>query len=360
MKNKYFLGPIIIGITSFVIASFLLLKLGISYNDDTQTSSFYTYKVIKKRSKIKKDSIKKDTLIIDTIYFNNKIGLAYKAKSNIKYISPSNVFFNRNPKFLLWIFLIVTLFAISNSLILGLYDKIKLEIKSINKKEIYFLLFLSLVVSLSTYLLYLNAPNMLLPKDLMQEFGVLLNKPTFTIMILSLPTLFLAIMCVLGILAQGVNVEKIKIDRNNKEEAIDEFINIKNALNDYLGVLGLVVTSGIIITTSIYQRTFNDYFITNGSLELFPKDFVYLFGFLFSFAILITYVPVYLRIIKKGNKIISEINPIDLQNIEKWNKDNISYMNLLGVKIDTVEGVYTSIKIFAPMLTSIITSNLSL
>jgi len=366
MKNKHFLTPIALGIISFVVTLLILLKFGISYDDKTHKSKFFTYKIVENKYAPNKDSIsegviKFDTIFVDTVYFNNNLALEYfnknKEKINLK---ASNIFFNQNPKFLLWIFLMVSLFSISLSLIYGLWNKIKLESKIVKLKDIYILLSISISVSLSTYLLYLNVPNMFLPKAIMEEFGILLKNPTFTIIALSIPTLILGIICMLGVLIQGVKIDSINITKENKKKAIDQFMNIKNSLNEYLGILGIVVTSGIIITTSVYQRTFNDYLISHNNFELFPKDFIYLFGLLFSFAIIIIYVPIYSRLIKKGNELISEISPINIQDIGKWNIEKESYSKLFGVKINNVEGVYTSLKVFAPLLTSIVTSNLSL
>lgn len=290
---------------------------------------------------------------VDTLSYNDAYKLTILKDDNQKMIQ-SELLFNQNPNFLLYIFFLTFFASTSLSLIFPLIVRTKKKLGMLLKKEVIGYAILSLLITIGIFGICNYIPFAWHPQEIMEHLGILLKHPVPTLMALLSPLLILATICIFGIFGVSSAITKKDFSAENKKESIQSFCRYKKLLNEYILIFGLFIASGSIILSSLLADTINNYVINNSSIQLVPNEFVYLYGLAFTGAILIIYVPVYLKIREIGSSFVSTINPIDYDNLEDWNKNNDTYLNTLGIAGSAWDGVKTSLKILSPIITSIL------
>jgi len=293
--------------------------------------------------------------VVDTLHYNIPYKLIEVKNDNQKMI-PSELLFNQNPNFLLYIFFLTFFSSVSLSLIFPLIFRTKKKLGILARKEVIFYAILSLLITAGIFGVCNYIPHAWHPQSFMKHLGVLLKYPVPTLMILLCPLLILAAICLFGVFGVSSAIKKIDFSSENKETSIQSFREYKKLLDEYILIFGLFVASGSIILASVLADTINNFIISNSSFKLVPDEFVYLNGLAFTGAILIVYVPVYLKVREIGTQLVSKFNPVDYDNLEVWNKRNNAYLNTLDIAGNVWDGTKTSLKILAPIIASILTT----
>src|SRR5215467_9448038 len=82
-----------------------------------------------------KDASNKNLLYLDTIYINNYFEITGIKDSN-DVTMPNSIFFNKNPKTLLWYFLLITLSSLSCAFLVPLINKVGVIMRDLNKPKV--------------------------------------------------------------------------------------------------------------------------------------------------------------------------------------------------------------------------------
>jgi hypothetical protein len=96
-----------------------------------------------------------------------------------------------------------------------------------------------------------------------------------------------------------------------------------------------------ILTTDAMKRSINAEIKTN--IEIFPSEFVYIYGLVFTFYLAIFYLPVFYHLRKKG-----ELLAADVAQTEKENADSAFF-----IKETPLQNFITVFSILSPIITSL-------
>ncbi|MBO3696829.1 hypothetical protein [Roseivirga sp. E12] len=230
------------------------------------------------------------------------------------------------------------------------------KLRMLTRKEVILYAIVSLLITIGVFGVCNYIPHAWHPQSIMKHLGILLKYPVETLMIFLFPLLILAAICLFGIFGVSSEIKKSDFSIEDKETSFKSFRRYKTLLDEYILIFGVFVASGSIILASALADTINNFIVSNSSFKFVPDEFVYLYGLAFTGAILIVYVPVYLKVREIGTQLVYRLNPIDYEDIEAWNKRNEAYLNTLDIAGNAWDGTKTSLKILSPIIASILTT----
>ena len=277
---------------------------------------------------------------LDTIEFNPK---------------PWQIFYNRNPQILLWLFLIITLSSVSFAFIAPLIYKLSARIKALPQKHLAVSIILG--VFLFTSLLFvLDQGNSYTytAKGIMSDMKILFKYPTQTFLILLLPVFIVGSLCISGILLTAYSTSNLIPSHTNKEQLVDTFRQLRNDMNQFLLILGLLAASGSVITTSALRNSINHFLIGSSPFELIPVEIVYVYSLLFTLFIVVAYIPAYYTMTNTGKKIAETLNPFSLSALPDWNTKKIILEEHLGLKATLKENLSSALIVISPLVSALI------
>ena len=95
-----------------------------------------------------------------------------------------------------------------------------------------------------------------------------------------------------------------------------------------------------------------------GLKDIFPSEFVILFGLYWTFFLALGYVPVYAKLLEVGGKIRDELAPMPNDHegtgIPDWQTKKNSVNQLLGIEAGSLENLKTALSTLAPLIGSIL------
>lgn len=301
----------------------------------------------------------KTTLHQDTIYFNDNFLLARDSADRHTTIcvanQPVGIFFNKNPQILLWLFLMISLSSISCAFVLPLIDKVgdnMLETRSRNKS------ILIIIGSLlfSTLIFWINRGNNYVynGEDIMNSLKIVLNFPSWVLIGLIIPVFTVAFLCISGLLLSAYTMHNLLSGSKNGDQTMQEFRRLRNDMNQFLIILGIVVASGSVITTSALRSGINHLFIGNKNFEFFPIEFVYIFSLVYTLFIVVIYVPMYYIVANTGKAILDRVNPFSLESLTEWNSKKIILEEQLGLNVTLKQNLSAALVVISPLISALL------
>ena len=360
MKANKIIQIISIGIISFFLGNQFILRYGILPFAEC-TIILGKKEITEPVSDKHATRIPKNSYIIDSIKINDNHQLSYLDKKNRwQQVSSSETFLNKNPNFLLYVFFLSLSMSVSIILIGPLIKKTKTHLTMLRNKEIIVFSLLSALFTAIMFIISNIIPYAWEPQQIINNLNIFLTQPIIIMMTFLTPLLILTSICIFGILGISVAIKNLKFSLENRNEFLKLFINYKTLLNEYVMILGTITASGAIVISSTLANAINDCFPQNALIKFVPSEFVYLYGLSFTSGILLIYIPVYAYLIEKGKMFLSEVNPMDFEGLEQWNKKNNIYAQLLGIHMDLWEGLKISLRVLFPLITSILASIIQL
>ncbi|MFC2104353.1 hypothetical protein ACFLS4_03260 [Bacteroidota bacterium] len=291
-----------------------------------------------------------------------KAALEETNKKEKEGLTKKKLFYNHNPKFLVWVFLFSFLNAISLGLIIPVYLFIRQFVEKYNiSKKVYnnqFKIAL-LIVILVGIIPFLSANYLTSTAELMKYLDVLLDKPLGAIYPLLLIPHILALTCFWGILCLNRIVNDINLEKKDDKISINrklvQLSHINKRLNKFLIILGLVIGSGSVITSNALKNAFNATFIAqdNYKMDMFPDELMIVYSLVYILFIILVYSPVYLNIKGKYQSFIENLNPINIEKIDDWKVMQKTIDEHYGLKNTLFENLKIGFFILAPVLSNL-------
>lgn len=248
---------------------------------------------------------------LDSVSLEEEAFKAYQKGDNT-YLTKGfrqRIFLNERPELIRWLLFNSGLAAFSFTALLPLFF---FGISIRNRYNISFWQ-IALSITLSGALLagiqalfsHKNVSTYMLKSDeLIDAFDLILVEPTSTINYIIVPP-FLASFVALSVffmVVWGAN-NTLSISGLLKESLSKRYKEIKGNLNALIGLLGILI-SGAIIGTLFFRQVFLAE-VQGGDL-LQPLIFPYAYGFIFTIALLLIYLPAYLFLVAIGRQAISK------------------------------------------------------
>lgn len=327
---------------------------------------------------VKTELMKKNTVIVeddygtvvDRIYLEPqkelKPPLPYESAVRLK--KREDLFFHYHTQFLVWMFIFSCLLGVSFGFVLPLLfgnRKVRLNAK-LRLGQVWFSGFLAIVFLVLAVLISGGSWALVLPSEayymsflrIASQFQVLLNDPEFTVMTMIGLTAIAPLMALTGMFQVNFALEHLR-DVNDIRKKADQFRLLVKSLNFYLFVLAILI-SGSTITTAFGREMFLQAF--NRQEILFPIEFVYLYGMVFTLFLGMAYVPIYIQLKRKGEWIVDHYE----QRLEKslhvaeeepatLALEPLAEMeNLFLLKGSTLDSAKVILSILAPLLTGVL------
>lgn len=273
---------------------------------------------------------------------------------------PQTMFFNENPQFLLWIFIISILISISFGLLLPIISKMKEIVNEfeIKNSAIFLNTFLSFLIMGFIYFV-LNQNQYLIGGSTIMEFHeILLKDPKLIMSSIVLLSFVIPIMGIVGMLIINHSISLIeiknleKIKELEKNVSIKRFILLSKSLDFFLMIMALIITGAIIATGKLRQSMIAIIGIEQGLI--FPIEFVYIYGAFFTVLLAIIYIPIYNYLQITGKSIEEAVNQLPQGEAKKDGLQSSKIENILKTEHSAIDKLKVSFSIFAPILGSIL------
>jgi hypothetical protein len=294
----------------------------------------------------------------DTIRFNDNFVLsqAYRGKDSVLMKDKTHeIFFNRNPRMLLWIFLIISLSSISFAFIAPLIGKIAENVGELNDKwKSFYILAGSFAFSTILFLLDKGNQFTYVADNIMGDLRIIFKYPHDTIFVLLLPVIIVGALCLSGIVLSAFNIYNLNTRPAGKNETIDAFRRIRSGMNFYLLILGILVASGSVVTTSALRRCLSQMLVADAPFELMPTEIVYVYSLMFTIFIIVVYVPSYYIMTNTGKAILDKLNPFSSHDLTLWNSNKAILEDHLGLKVSLKENLSNALVVISPLASALI------
>lgn len=301
---------------------------------------------------IHNDSISKEVVtLIEKSDFNKK----NKSYTNI-------LFFNLHPRFALWLtsFSILICFSFAFvPVVISIIHNLKIQFGITTKAMFgfsifaFFFVIIAGIFSLGMELQLFSGEELLLSYGTaMEAFGLLLQNPARTLIILILLAGLSSMFAICGVLCVAYGLNKLhSMEKSGKESFNDFYKKFKFAgdmLNRLLLVLAITI-SGTVITSSFLSESIMES-LPKSLHYLFPVEFVYLYGLTYTIFLVIAYAPIYFQLRNIGYESLENPNLLEIENEEVKS----ALTNTLKLKTGSINTLQIILSLAAPALTGIL------
>ncbi|MDV6215638.1 hypothetical protein R1T15_14080 [Mucilaginibacter sp. L3T2-6] len=269
-----------------------------------------------------------------------------KTTGNMPYKS---LFFEYNSVFLVWMSLISIMIGISLALAPVIIKSIKdlVRIFSIPGAAVW--QSIAAVLLLGGALVYAQQNSYMLQAfDIMDRFKILLYHPG-ALNIVVLTSLGVGLIAITGKLIINYAVGKLPeritgMSETEQKKVGEKFLLLRNQLKFFLLVDAILIVFSILTTDALRRSILTE---VTFSIDIFPDNFVYLYGLLFTFFLGLLYMPIYYRLRYKGATMLHDIPQAELDG----DKKTLSAIFL--IQETPMQSLQVSLAILAPVLTSL-------
>jgi hypothetical protein len=273
-----------------------------------------------------------------------------------KTIDFKSIYFAYNSVFLVWI----AIFSVLVGCSLGLLPVIISEIRSmvrifrlpLRRQVVVFLLTILIggLIYFTQHIAYLMKPSQILDK-----FQILLYNP-YLINIFVIISIGVALTAIAGqlLINQAISslpVSIVGLDLAEQNKIADKFSMLRKQLKLFLLIDAVLIVFSVLNTDAFRRAIVAEVSV---SMDILPKNYVYLYGVLFTFFLAIIYMPIYYRLKLKGELMLKEIPKVEL---EADCKDLAAILNIEQTPIESLKVV---LSILAPVLTSLVPGMLNI
>lgn len=251
----------------------------------------------------------------------------------------SNLTLNQNPKLLTWMLLYSVTVAISIAFAIIFIGIVLRTIKTfkLSKKSVLlnFLLFVFLVVAIALTSGGRGTDNLLSAFGIIDEFDILFRDPSILVKMLRVMIVSGSI-ALYGILMINTAIGTLPL-KASEPNVTSLFLILRESMRILLSSLSIIIMFSV-MTTAMLQQTIEAVLHIDGFV-IFPSDFVYAYGLIFTIFLASLYIPVYYRLRIIGLKIFDQA---DKETLE-----------MLQLKETPGRNLQPILSIFAPLLGSV-------
>ena len=276
-----------------------------------------------------------------------------------------NAFFNKNPKLLIWLILVAALVGVSWGIILLaiaiLYTLIK-DYAAFKWKDylrvgllLSFIMFVMLKIDFNS----INGRLVLSYDDVMQKLGLFFHNPDFVINWTVYNPMIagfigtINLIFIIKIISKAAPIDKA-IDDSTTTDDIDlevkdlpdvlvKLKSIKQIFDLQISILGGLIGAAVfasnIIRIAIHEA------VCGGNCDIFPIEFVYAYGLIFTILLTIIYYPSFEIKRSVTNKLIEQLIP---------KEDRKETAIEMGLQVSATQNFNNLLKLSTPFLASII------
>jgi len=194
-------------------------------------------------------------------------------------IDNNDLFFNRNPNFLVWMILILTMvtiafaaFPVFSWQIIRIKEDFKLD-----KWHMFQSLLFAFLVIMFIVFFQKSTKGFYVPSKIIDNFGILL-KHGYVVPSIVIVTFILQLPILILIFLVDISAKKIKFDIRNKqsiEKAFFRFSGLNQMLNSSLQILAIMIVFSVLTTSAIEHSIKSTLILT--SIDIFPKEMSYVY-----------------------------------------------------------------------------------
>lgn len=150
----------------------------------------------------------------------------------------------------------------------------------------------------------------------------------------------------------GVKVESGGINPPN--ENVKLLVDSKQRLEHLLMAAGTIIGAATLATGALRSALI----VYKNEADIgFPKEYVLLYGLIYSMFLAAVYLPVYLKLQKKGRELRDRLIPIpkgDQESWAGWYSNRKALDDLLQLQLNPVASLFSGISILTPLAGSIV------
>jgi hypothetical protein len=275
-------------------------------------------------------------------------------------LTENQLFHHRHPAFLTWIMLI----GITLSLAVTLGTVVVLHIGSMMRTNgippLRALLLLTLTVATGAALFYLaHRDAYLVPAaEWLQRLSLFLQHPAWTVRAILVVAFIPAIIALWGQLLVSAAVDRLAPGKDADAGAIAQlagrFAQLRAALRFFLTSVAILVVMSVVTTDALRRALLNAVHAEN--LDIFPREFVYMYGFLFALVLAIFYLPVSFHLRARGRWLRDQLSSPGQPTTEETK----AALQSLDAAESPLDNLKTAISILSPLITSFLPNLISL
>jgi preprotein translocase subunit SecG len=253
--------------------------------------------------------------------------------------------FNDNPIFLYWFALILAMATIASgaSSVYVLQGFMLIKEYKLKRKDIINTFLFALIIIIVVAYIQLGINGMYRVNRILKDFDILFkagyeNIPAF----ISIVTIVLTIPFFMTIFFISIILQK-----SEKANELKEYTSINKILTSSLQTLAVIIIFSVLTSSSLRQSIKSH--IDSNYLDVFPKEFSYIYGLLFSLFLAIVFIPVYIQSQQKAMFLM-----------EKYEKDASTKDLVDKLKKDSsiVDNIKLILTVISPLITSLLPESL--
>lgn len=215
--------------------------------------------------------------------------------------SNSQLTFNQNPKLLIWMLLFSSMVAAALGLLAPAIGEIRKVILVFKPRKRSYFFNGSIIVVLLLLTGFFGVGNkteaMVTVVTIIEKFEILLSDTTVFAGLIRV-TSFCGCTALFGMLVVTSSVRQLDASETT---AMSQFKILNLALRFFLTAISVLILCAV-VTTSLMQQAI-EAVIGFKNYVLFPVDFVYSYGMIFTILLAIVYIPIHFHLQTKGNEI---------------------------------------------------------
>lgn len=266
---------------------------------------------------------------------------------------PEKLYFHRNPALLIWTVLISVMVALAFSLTAVVLAELGRLIRDhrIESKRVAAYLGATLLVAAAVSAVVHRSDYFATPRLWMEWLSVLLHNPTAVLWTAIVIGFLPAVLALCGQLLVSAATERLAPPSDNDspeslERLADRFERLRGTLRLFLMTVSILVVMSVLTTDALRQALKN--VVTGQGVELFPPQFVYMYGLFFAIILASFYLPVYYQLRAHGRWLIERIRAGELPE----RTDAKSSLQRLQLHESALDNLKTALSIVAPLLSS--------
>jgi len=300
--------------------------------------------------------ISKRDSVIDTISvtYQPRIDLRHeplKPIGEIALLDFSSMYLTYNPIFLVWMALISITVACSLALLPILVKSLLDIYRGFKLKPVHALTTILITLVIGWFMFTTNHNTHLLTAFVvMKKVGILIKNPGQLNVFIFIP-MFAGLLAIGGQLLinhalTSLPMNLLGLAEQEQKIVAAKFYLLRSQLKFFLMIDAILIVFSVLTTDALRRSILGEISVGHGR-DLFPKEFVYLYGLLFTFYLAIFYMPVYYRLKAKGQAMFSEFPSVT-------EPDNKEFAAIFLMQESPLDSFKVAFSILAPVISSLL------
>jgi hypothetical protein len=221
----------------------------------------------------------------------------------------------------------------------------------IRPKRVFAYLAATLLVAAAVSAMVHRSDYFATPRLWMEWLSVVLHNPTAVLWTAIVIAFLPAVLALCGQLLISAATERLVPPSDGDgaeslERLADRFERLRGTLRLFLMTVSILVVMSVLTTDALRQALKN--VVVGQGVELFPPQFVYMYGLFFAIILASFYLPVYYQLRTHGRWLIERIRASELPE----HADTENSLQRLRLHESALDNFKTSLSIIAPLLSS--------